>query len=104
MNAEVRAAVLSRANGHCECPCGESLETFGGELDHAEGRKYPETVENCWMLTVDCHYQRTNGIPSAVFWLKAFQRHQRKHSYDSTRTGNRLFYAETKAAMDGGVA
>lgn len=99
MNADVRAAVLSRANGACECGCGISLDTFGGELDHFEGRKVEESEANCWMLSVDCHYQKTNGIPSRVWWLQRFEKHQRKNGYDATRTGNALYYARAKDAM-----
>lgn len=98
MNADVRAAVLARANGNCEC-CGISLVTFGGQLDHFEGRKVAETVENCWMLSVDCHYQKTQNIPSAAWWAGRFLKHQRKHGYDTSKTASKLAYAEAKLAL-----
>lgn len=98
MNPDIRAAVLARANGLCEC-CSTTLSLFGGQLDHFWGKARDESVESCWMLTVDCHYQKTNSIPSSAFWLRAWIRHLRKYGYDTTKAGNRLHFVETRAAL-----
>lgn len=80
MNQEVRAAVITRANGKCE-HCGKPLNGRG-ELDHFFGRaKAPETLENCWFLALDCGRAKTDNRPDAASWLLAFMRHALHYGY-----------------------
>jgi len=102
MSPDVRAAVLRRAldsGALCECGCGEDLATFGGEVDHFFGKARDESAESCWVLTRDCHYQKTNNIPSAAWWLKSFIRHQRKHGLDVNRALDRLHWVQTRGGF-----
>ncbi len=79
----VRAIVFARAGGKCECGCGQALKAFDpGDLDHFWGRgKAPQSVENCWLLTRQCHRQKTDWYPCRQDWLLAFARHCDKHAY-----------------------
>lgn len=82
--AAIRAEVLKRSNGYCECGCGTVLgaNLDFGEMDHFWGRgKAPQSVQNCWMLARGCHRWKTDNRPSAVAWLKAFLRHCHSHGY-----------------------
>lgn len=80
MNAAVRAAVVTRADGRCECGCGAPVPP--GEVDHFFGRaKSEESVANCWLLTPACHFAKTRNSPSARAWLVKFRAHAELHGY-----------------------
>lgn len=74
----LRDAVLTRAAGRCEA-CGADGQLL--ELDHFFGRARSETVETCWMLCGEDHFQKTNSLPGRRFWLLRFQRHAEKHGF-----------------------
>ncbi len=78
----IRAAVVERANGFCECGCGAPVSEEFGEMDHAFGRaRVPQSVENCWFLAPRCHRQKTDNFPSAMWWVEDFRRHCQRHGY-----------------------
>lgn len=104
MKSEIASAVLARAESCCEV-CGSTW--FGIELDHAEGRKVPDSVDTIWALCRDCHYQKTNSIPSAAWWLKKWAEHCQKHGYRASfeKAMRRLAWVTQRAAFgDSGVA
>lgn len=84
--AEVRAAVMERAGGICECGCGTEFRepsfNYSPQLDHFRGRARGESVESCWALTAYCHEQKTRNEPDAAAWLRKFAAHCRRHGYD----------------------
>lgn len=99
MNDEVRAAVLARAKGRCEF---DLKPLNAGEVDHMWGRaKAAESVENCWLLCVDHHREKTDNLPSRVAWLEAFSDHCRRHGYgvEGLKAEAKLFYARAKADL-----
>lgn len=79
--SDVRAAVVARANGACECGCGGWFGFgFAAEtMDHFWGKARSESLESCWALRWDCH-QRKGAGPSAE-WLGRWMRHCLKHGY-----------------------
>ena len=82
MNATVRAQVFARAEGLCECGCGEPLGD-SGHLDHFFGRaKAPENERTCWALHWRCDHLKTTNTPSAAAWLRKFIAHCLKHRYE----------------------
>ncbi len=53
-------------------------------LDHFFGRaKAEETIETCWVLRPECHYEKTRNWPSARHWLLKFLVHCGRHAYVS---------------------
>lgn len=75
--AAIRSQVMVRAAGRCECGCGRALDETA-QMDHAFGRaKAPQSIENCWALTLRCHADKTSNRPSAHHWLEKFIRHAR---------------------------
>lgn len=75
---EIRAVVLRRAGARCE----SCYRTDALELDHFFGRaKVPQSVANCWLLCRSCHRAKTDGRPSAAFWLREFIGRATKHGY-----------------------
>lgn len=83
MDKAIREAVFERANGDCECGCGDGVTPEFGRCDHFFGRaKVVEAIDNCWALTVKCDEAKTANRPSARYWLEKFIVHARKHGYD----------------------
>jgi hypothetical protein len=85
---EMRAAVVARADGRCECPVNgpdgiERCPGYASEWDHFWGRAREESVESTWMLCGACHYRKTNNMPGRLAWLARFQFHAREHLYDA---------------------
>lgn len=80
---KIRNAVNARAGYLCECGCGRWFRGVGGaaQLDHFFGRARAQSVETCWRLREDCHFNKTNNSPSAGYWLEKFIEHCRKHGY-----------------------
>jgi hypothetical protein len=76
--AELRRQLWERARGKCECG-GEffdGCELAGAEVDHFFGRaKAEESAENCWLLSPECHRQKTDNKPEAGYWLRRFMAH-----------------------------
>lgn len=72
-------AVRNRAGSLCECGCGTPFQEEGPDapqMDHFWGRgRAPQTVQNCWMLTVRHHTRKGASDPSREHWLKAFLNH-----------------------------
>jgi hypothetical protein len=82
--AKIRRAVCERAEGSCEC-CGVHVGFAGelGQLDHAFGRKHvAEAVSNCWILCPQCHDDKTQSRPTAIWWLVRLTEHLGRHGYD----------------------
>lgn len=79
----VRALVMERAQGGCECGCGRPFESFSGvpTLDHFWGVAREESLESCWALRADCHRRKTDSVPSKRCWLTRFVIHCREHDY-----------------------
>ncbi len=72
--------MFRRAGGVCECGCAKRIDEQRDHLDHFFGRaKAPETVENCWALSVECDQARTLNQPDAATWLRKFLRHACRH-------------------------
>jgi hypothetical protein len=100
----VREAVLERAQGTCECGCGEPF-TFGisglATMDHFEGKARSESLETCWALRWACHNRKTNNYPDAAFWLESFIAHCDKHAYPEAadRARTRLGYVLARSAQ-----
>lgn len=84
--AEIRAAVMKRADGMCECGCGCPLSgtAFNGiaELDHffPKGRT-KQSIRTCWALRRACHQAKTLNHPSPDSWLARFIRHCERNGY-----------------------
>lgn len=99
--ADVRAAVLERANGLCECGCARPFVLRGPELDHFFGRARSESVESCWVLRSDCHHRKTNNVPNAAVWLEKFRAHCVHYNYwdEAKKAGRRLAYVEAKEKL-----
>lgn len=88
--AAIRAQVMARAGGRCECGCEHNVYgedesfLFVATMDHFWGRgKTKQTVENCWCLAIRCHDQKTMNFPNAATWLCKFITHAQKHGYTS---------------------
>lgn len=74
MDAELYARLINRCRGRCECQCGVAVPP--GEVDHFFSRgRSDESEQTCWVLSVRCHYAKTNGSPSSAEWFKRFIRH-----------------------------
>lgn len=97
----VRAAVLERARGQCECGCGRPFVLGGPELDHFFGRARAESVQACWALRSDCHHRKTTATPSAEAWFERFRAHCIRYSYwaEAKRAASRLAYVEAKKRL-----
>lgn len=95
--AEIRAAVMERADGYCEaCPMRDLLPL---ELDHAFGRRGEQSHRTCWALCRWCHKSKTLNQPSAAEWLGRFISHCHRHGYDAEakRARARLHFVEARA-------
>jgi 5-methylcytosine-specific restriction endonuclease McrA len=94
---EVRAAVMDRAHGRCEC-CGSGDGLL--ELEHFFGRARAESLETCWALCRACHRSKTDNDPSAAWWLKRFARHCEHYRYSEAeaRARKRLAFVEARGA------
>lgn len=97
--AEIRAAVMKRADGRCE-HCGTHFQRL--ELDHAFGRRGPQSERTCWALSPYCHKSKTNWTGGAAFWMAIFADHCERHGYEDekSRALNRHAFvtARTEAA------
>lgn len=105
MKPGLYAQMEERAKGKCEC-CGTPLELFGAEADHFWGRaKAKESLETVWLLSRDCHWQKTQNVMGRAYWLEAFLKHARRHGYteQATKAGSALFYAKAKASLGEGA-
>jgi hypothetical protein len=93
----IREAVFRRADGICECGCGQWLND-NGHMDHAESRRVQQTERNCWALTLECDLMRTVNSPSAAAWLRKFIAHCERHGYaaEAERAGARLLVLKAK--------
>lgn len=98
MSPELYAAIVTRANGRCECgTCGMPVPP--GEVDHHFGRaKAATAIDTCWLLTPTCHFAKTNNAPSARAWLARFIAHCAKHGYaeSKARAEAKLEFLKTK--------
>lgn len=82
--AVIRAAVIARANGRCECGCGRFTSYGNGEMDHYAGRvRQKQSAEWCWWLHRDCHRAKTDNKPDAMHWHLLFLKHARRHRYEA---------------------
>jgi hypothetical protein len=87
-----RAAVMARADGHCERETGEPGRPLGPcgmvavERDHFWGRSRDESVEGSWGLCRLCHRAKTENRPSRAYWVWSFARHAMRHGYDAQVT------------------
>lgn len=109
--AEVRAAIVVRSEGFCECGCGERVcddrktpcyPEARGEMDHFWGRrKAPETVETCWFLRPGCHLAKTRNQPDAATWLRRFMGHCQRYAFITQlrKAQARLKFVETRNAL-----
>lgn len=100
MDSSLRARLITRAHGLCECGCGRPVPP--GEVDHFFGKaKAEETDATCWVLTVDCHFEKTRNHPKISVWLERFITHCRKHGYNEAilRAQARLVYADTRRVL-----
>lgn len=83
--AAVRVACVLRSRGLCECGCGRILAIFGETMDHwlngSGNRKKFESVETCWMLTIQCHRERQEYLPDVEIWNAKFKAHCDRHGY-----------------------
>lgn len=84
--AELYWMAMARADGVCECGCGQPLDaaSLAGhpELDHFRGRgRARQTVPNTWMLRRDCHRAKHRG--SRAVWLAKYAAHARRHGYQA---------------------
>lgn len=76
---DVRALVVERAEGRCEC--GHHAPATGHEADHFWGRARAESVESVWLLNSLCHKSKTLNQPSRAHWLQLFANHCDRHGY-----------------------
>lgn len=100
--ADIRGAVMKRADGRCECGCGELAHPWDPlELDHFRGRGRSETVESCWALRASHHKKKTLSEPSAAYWLKSFINHARYRGFDeeAAQARRRLAMVEAKEKL-----
>lgn len=101
--AAIREACEKRAEGFCECGCGIPLTGPGrrAELDHFFGRRVPQSVRTCWLLTYQCHWEKTDNSPSAAYWLRRFIAHCGKHGYaeEISRASDRLAFVQVRAEL-----
>lgn len=98
---KIRTAVFARADGVCECGvCGRFVSPETAEMDHAESRRVPESVSNCWALTRECHFARTNSRPDASHWLSLWWLHCQRHGYaaEAERAEARLHFVDARRA------
>ncbi len=100
----IRAAVVERADGVCECGCRTVFSAIApGELDHFFGRsKAPQSEANTWLLRRDCHGAKTRNNPSAEWWLTRFITHAQKWGYraEATNAQNRLSKIRIMAELE----
>lgn len=80
----IRAELVGRSNGICECGCRTAFSALApAEMDHEFGRvRVPQAVSNCWLLRADCHRDKTRNKPSNAYWLRKFIAHSEKHGLD----------------------
>jgi hypothetical protein len=56
-------------------------------VDHFFGRAKAEEVEaTCWILSVRCHFAKTNNSPRARIWFERFINHCQRWGYAASRT------------------
>lgn len=94
---DIYEQVAERAGGRCEA-CRLMFTLLNpGELDHFRSRRHGQSVESCWLIHGGCHRQKTNNVPSAEFWLRAFIAHCERHGYraEASRAEARLYAIET---------
>lgn len=100
--AEIRKAVMRRAEFQCECCGAVATSLMPLELDHFWGRgKAQQTECNCWALCHHCHHDKTNNAPSAAHWLREFAMHAQKYGLSVERQTaiRRLAFVETRGAL-----
>ncbi len=77
----IRALVMERARGRCEC-CLMDIGEDRLQLDHMFGRvRQKQSVSNCWALADLHHMGKTNNVPTAETWLTKFLGHALRHGY-----------------------
>lgn len=102
--AGIRAAVVERAQGRCECGCGRRFGSGEGtpEWDHIAGRvRVKQSVSMTWMLRRDDHRERTLNRPSRNHWLTRFKAHAESFGYtaEAAWAQREIDYATAKAAL-----
>ena len=101
MKQAIAESVLARAAGKCE-HCGlyfdNSLEG-AVELDHALSRREPDSIDTIWALRRACHRSKTDSIPDAATWLRAFAQHCARNGYRVSfeKTLRKLEWVQAKA-------
>lgn len=99
---EVRALVMTRADGRCEACAFAFTALNPAELEHFFGKARGESLEACWALCKRCHREKTDSVPSARQWATWFIEHQKQHGYDTTQARRVFHRANDKAALDEG--
>lgn len=105
MDVELRRRLLIRCKGHCECGCGRKVPP--GEVDHYFGRaKAEETEATCWVLSVQCHFEKTRNHPSNAEWQRRFIEHARRLGFFESvkRAEARLHFVETRGIFGTALA
>lgn len=99
--AEIRAAVMKRADGACEACRRLFTEDMPGQMDHMFSRREPQTERSCWALCFGCHKIKTLNSPSAEAWLRGFWGHALKHGFreEAERARRRLESIRTMAEI-----
>lgn len=92
--ADIREAVLKRADGRCEACATGFTPLNSAELDHFFGKARSEAVETCWALCRQCHAEKTDNEPSAADWLQYFVSHCGQFGYVSA-----AMWAKRRAAF-----
>jgi 5-methylcytosine-specific restriction endonuclease McrA len=97
--AEIREAVLRRSHGLCECGCGDEYERL--EVDHFFGgngrRKALESVETCWALSPNRHWQKTQNLDPETD-LREFIAHCNDHAGRNAQTNLPMAHRYAEAA------
>lgn len=95
--AAIRAHVMLRAGGKCECGCGSAITGATAHMDHFFSRRERQTVRNCWALHSCCDAAKTLNTPNRGVWLQKFIGHCVVHGYDVEAEMARARFASYQA-------
>lgn len=101
--AFIRKYVGRRSYGRCELrdpDSGQHCAADASEMDHFFSRRHGQSVETCWALCRAHHHLKTNSVPDAAWWLRAFVGHCAEYGYRTAalQAENRLAFVRARKA------
>jgi 5-methylcytosine-specific restriction endonuclease McrA len=92
----IRAAVMARAEGRCECCGAEETDFDQLELEHMHGKvRVKQSTESTWAVRHSCHQKKTGWKEGRDVWLERFIAHCRRNNLNGP---GRRYAEDTLAA------